>query len=81
VDVSLKGTGASRVTVPAGSFSVRGLSQKLTVHVPAAGVTTSVDTTAYLAKGTGMVKTVVGGGIAGTSSAAITSVLVSFKKG
>jgi hypothetical protein len=77
--VTLKGAGKSSVTVPAGTFaSAQLLDQNLTETIGATGTTVAIKTTAWLVKGTGMVKTTISGqaGV-GTYSA----VLVSFKHG
>jgi hypothetical protein len=79
VDFAIAGAGTESVTVPAGTYSARKLSQKLTVAIPSLGVTgIEVDATTWLAKGVGNVRTEVPG-LLGTQ--AIVAQLVKFTPG
>ena len=78
VDFTIAGAGVEDVTVPAGSYSARKLSQALVVSLPDLGVEgITVNAVTWLAEGVGPVKTEVPD-MSGTS---ITQVLLSFTPG
>ena len=58
VDFTITGAGVESVTVPAGTFDARILSQKLVVKIPSLGLDgLPIAATSWLSKGTGLVKT------------------------
>jgi hypothetical protein len=79
VDFSIVGAGTEAVTAPAGSYTARKLSQKLTISIPTLNVSgIEVDATSWLDKKVGLVKTEIPGLL---GSGTITSVLTKFTPG
>jgi len=84
VAFTIQGKSIESVKVPAGTFQARRMDQTMNITINGLAGATTISTTSWLAKGTGMVRTIVKGGTAlpdGTTTADVETVLVSFTKG
>lgn len=79
IDFTITGGPVENVTVPAGTYDARTMTQDMTITIATAGVAVPINTKVWFAKGVGMVKSSIPD--LGSGSGSAESVLVSFTKG